>query len=316
VSADLSAAISRAMSENIVAQASRSSPSGNHPVAEAPKPASPPGQKPAVTTPVAPKPAPVVVKPVPAVAKPVAAAAVKPAAPPQAEPIVAQSIAELRKLLDHLQQQDYFARLSLERTKGPMPALKAAFFKLAKIYHPDTVPPDGPEEARKLKADILSLLNEASAVLADDTKGANYLEDLLAREEFGDVDVGAILQAEEDFQRAIVLAKGRRFPDALALIEGCIQVNEKEGEFYAWRGYCKFFGATDKKSALAAALEDQQQALERNPRCVVAWSFKAQFWKLLGDVPKAKEAYNKVLELDPKDIEARRELRLFEQRKQ
>jgi curved DNA-binding protein CbpA len=221
----------------------------------------------------------------------------------------------LHKFLEDLKTKDHYARLKLERVKGLPPMLKSNYFQLAKLYHPDTVPPDGPEEARKVKENILALLNEANAVLSDEAKRNDYFEELVAKEELGDVDVEAILAAEEDFQQAMALAKSRKFADALAIIERCIKVSPKEGEFYAWRGYCRFFGSQDKKTFRDMALEDQAKALSLNPKCVIAYVFTGQIFKLLEDIPRAKAAFTKTLEMDPNNIEAQRELRLFEQRK-
>lgn len=221
----------------------------------------------------------------------------------------------LVKLLDELKKKDLYQRLKLDRTKALPPMLKSNYFQLAKLYHPDTVPPDGPEEARRVKADILALLNEANGILSDEAKRAEYFEELEAKDAVGNLDVVAILAAEEDFQHAIVLAKARKFGDALAIIEKCIKTNAKEGEFYAWRGYCRFFGSNDKRTFKEMALEDQEKALQLNPKCTVAWLFKGQIWKVLEDIPKAKDAFKKTLDMDPGNVDAQRELRLFEQRK-
>jgi len=222
----------------------------------------------------------------------------------------------LRKLRDQLVEKNYFARLNVARSRAAVPGLKANYLQLAKLYHPDTVPPDAPAEARKLKEDILALFNEAHAVLADDRQRQEYVDDLEAREQVGDLDVEAILAAEEDFQHAMLLTKARKYHEALALLETCIARNPKEGEFYAWRGYCRFFGAQDKRALRNPVLEDLLRALELSPRCSVAWLFQGHVFKLLSETALAKQAFQKTLELDPGNVEAQRELRLYEQRKQ
>ena len=229
---------------------------------------------------------------------------------------IATDVPSLRKLRDQLTGKDYFGRLSVVRSRAPIPGLKMTYLQLAKVYHPDTVPPEAPPEARKLKEDILSLFNESFAVLNDERQRLEYIDELEAREQVGDLDVEAILAAEEDFQRATLLTKARKYPEALALLESCISMNPKEGEFYAWRGYCRFFGAQDKRALRNAVLEDLLRALELSPRCTVAWLFQGQVFKLLNETANAKHAFQKTLELEPTNVEAQRELRLYEQRKQ
>ena len=221
----------------------------------------------------------------------------------------------LRKFVAALLEKDLFARLRTTPTRGPIAALKATYIQLAKLFHPDTVPPDAPAEARALKADILSLLNEAYGTLSDDAQRVHYFDELEAKAQVGDLDLEAILNAEEDFQRATMMARARKFIEALALLQKCITINPKEGEFYAWRGYCRFFAAQDKRVQRDPALADLKLALEMNPRCVVAWLFRGHIAKLMDDVVGAKQAYGKTLELDPNNTEAQRELRLFAQRK-
>jgi len=269
----------------------------------------------------------------PAVAKPPAAkspATRPPSTPPLSKPPqrsaptvaplplqwVAADVPSLRKLLEQLNKKDYFGRLNVARSRAAIPALKASYLQLARVYHPDTVPPQAPPEMRKLKEDVLSLFNEAYSALADERRRNEYIDELEAKEQVGDLDVQAILAAEEDFQRATLLTKARKYPEALALLESCISMNPKEGEFYAWRGYCRFFGAQDKRALRNAVLEDLLRALELSPRCTVAWLFQGQVFKLLNETANAKHAFQKTLELEPTNVEAQRELRLYEQRKQ
>jgi tetratricopeptide (TPR) repeat protein len=230
--------------------------------------------------------------------------------------VIASDVPSLRKLRDQLSGKDYFGRLNVVRSRAPVANLKMSYLQLAKVYHPDTVPPEAPAEARKLKEDILSLLNEAYSALNDERQRTDYVDELEAREQVGDLDVEAILAAEEDFQRATLLAKARKYSEALALLETCIARNPKEGEFYAWRGYCRFFGAQDKRALRNAVLEDLLRALELSPKCTVAWLFQGQVFKLLNETNLAKQAFQKTLEMDPTNVEAQRELRLYETRKQ
>ena len=132
--------------------------------------------------------------------------------------------------------------------------------------------------------------------------------------ELDTADIEAILRAEEDFQRAVILIKGNKVRDGLAMIESCIRLNDKEGEFYAWRGYARFLLAQDKKAAFMPAMNDVQKCLKMVARCPPAYLIEANMAKLLGDDETAKKAFKKVLELEPNNIEATRELRLYQQR--
>ncbi len=214
-----------------------------------------------------------------------------------------------------LREKNFFERLGFTKSETAPPQLKVVYFQYAKIYHPDMLPADATPVQRKQREDILALLNEAYGVLSDDARRKDYLEQLAVEESGLDAaDVEGILRAEEDFQRAVVLIRGHKVREGLAMIESCIQLNEKEGEFYAWRGYAKFLLATDKKAAFITAMNDVQKCLKMVARCPPAYLIEANMAKLIGDDEKAKAAFKKVLELEPNNIDATRELRLYQQR--
>ncbi len=263
--------------------------------------AAPPARPAAPVAPAAPRPAPAAARPAPAAARP--------AAPPKPEEDPAVVFARLEK-------QNHFERLGLPRESAQSPQLKGNYFQLAKRWHPDVLGQEASPQRRQLHEDILALLNEAYGVLGDDRARAGYLEELEAKESgVADLDVEAILRAEEDFQKAVILVKAGKLTEGSAMIDACIQLNAKEGEFYAWRGYARFLMSTDKKAALGPALADVRKAISMSPRCAPARLLEGQLHKLTGDVESAKKAFKGCLDLEPGNVDAQRELRLFEQRK-
>jgi curved DNA-binding protein CbpA len=188
--------------------------------------------------------------------------------------------------------------------------VKAAYFGLAKQYHPDTVPPDAPPELGKLKAEVFAALGEAYRVLSEDTSRSNYLSDLKSGG-LDKVDVRAILAAEETFNKGCTLLKNRRYPEALKLFEECIAANPEEGEFYAWRGYARYIVATDRSKAAGEAKKDLNEALRRNPRCAPAHYFSGMIAKMSGDPKAARRHFQSTVDLDANHVDAQRELRML-----
>ena len=105
--------------------------------------------------------------------------------------------------------------------------------------------------------------------------------------------------------------KARKFADALKTLDEAIASNPDEGEYYAWRGYAKFFAATDKKAAHAAAMADINAGLKRNDKVAQAWYFQGHMAKVLGDLTGAKKHFQRCIALKPDHLEAQRELRLM-----
>jgi hypothetical protein len=272
-----------------------------------PKPAAPAGPPKisAAAPAAAPKAAP------PRVAPPVMTAA--PAKPPEpAAPTVSHEVEQkqLEALLATMKTQNLFEVLSLT-DKADAGAVKLAYFKLAKVYHPDTVAPGAPAALGKLKEEIFGKVGEAYRTLTDDKSRADYIEDLKAGGGGAEkVDIAAIFAAEEKFQKGRILVQARKFPEAVKMLDEAITANDGEGEFYAWRGYAKFFTVADKKMGQLEALKDINLGLKKNERCAQAHYFIGNIAKLCGDLPGAAKAFEKCLKLQPDHLDAQREVRM------
>ncbi|HET6982197.1 MAG TPA: DnaJ domain-containing protein, partial [Myxococcaceae bacterium] len=238
---------------------------------------------------------------------------IAPVAPPAPAPRTSPAgfAAELRELqarAERMRKENHFQVLGVPESTDSA-RVKAAYFKLAKVFHPDTVPQEAPPELARVKAEIFAAIGEANRVLADDASRAKYKE-VLASGGQADVDVQAVLQAEETFNKGTALVRARRFVDAVKSFDDAIAANPREGEFYAWRGYARFFTIQDKKVAMVEALRDLNQSLKLNDRCAPAHYFIGQLYKLTGDAATALKHFKRCVTIDPQHVEAQREIRI------
>lgn len=229
-------------------------------------------------------------------------------------PAVSQNVdAEVKRLgevLAKMKTQNHFEVLSLTKDSPPN-AVKVAYFKLAKDYHPDTVPPGSPDSLAKAKADIFARVGDAHRTLSDENLRKEYLAELEAGGGGEKVDVGKFLQADEFFQKGKILMQARKYADAFKMFDDCINIMPDDAEVYAWRGYAKFFTFPDKKLGLVEAMKDITNCLKRNPNIVAAHFHQGMMHRILGDMPTAKKHFNATVKLDPKHIDAQRELRMM-----
>jgi hypothetical protein len=248
----------------------------------------------------------------------------KPSAPAPSAPTAAagaatgpgaEEIPALRQTAATMKGQNLFQRLGLAE-QADAGAAKVAYFKLARLYHPDTLPPGAPQELEKLKAEIFGYIGDAYRTLTDEKARKEYIEQLKSgdtgKEE---VDVVAILQSEERFKRGTVFMKARKYAEAVKIFEEAIQLNAEEPEFHAWRAYARFCAAPDKKAAQPEAFRDLQAAIKKNERCVPAHYFLGVIAKTLGDATGALKHFRKTVELQPDHIDAQREIRMATQKK-
>jgi curved DNA-binding protein CbpA len=220
----------------------------------------------------------------------------------------AAELRELQARAERVRKENHFQQLGLpENTDATR--VKAAYFKLAKQFHPDTVPPEAPAELARVKAEIFAAIGEANRVLADDASRARYKETLASGGQ-ADVDVQAVLAAEDTFNKGTAQVRARRFVEAVKTFDDAIAANPREGEFYAWRGYARFFTIQDKKVAMVEALRDLNQSLKLNERCAPAHYFIGQLYKLTGDAATALKHFKRCVAIDPQHVNAQREIRI------
>jgi curved DNA-binding protein CbpA len=226
-------------------------------------------------------------------------------APPDETP--AQQLGRLQAALDYLGPANHFEALGLTR-KANAAEVKKTFFVLARELHPDTVS-DVTSPLHALKVRLFARINEASQVLGDEAQRKEYEAELDGKA--GAVDVSRIFAAEEKFQRGEIMIRARKYVDGLKLIEEAIQLNDKEAEFFAWRGWAKFLLAKDRQLQHPESVADCKKALALVDRCLPAWLFLANMAKAMGNLKEAERNFKKVIDLDPKHVEALRELRLM-----
>jgi len=280
--------------------ASGAPPAGAAPGAKPPPPVAAAAAKPPPVAAAAAKPPPPA--PRPAVAPPAAAKA----APPPPKP-PALDRASLDALHARLKGADHFAVLGLKRdAQGAQ--LKAAYFQLAKAYHPDAVPGDAPADVRQLCGDVFAKVSEAWSVLGDDAARAAYVAKL-ATGGVGEVDVMNIFQAENLFEAGTLLVKARKYDEALKRFDEAIRLNADEAEFGMWKAWCEFLLSGDPKKKVVAASSAIEVGLKKNPRCAQGYLFLGQMAKLAGDLSLAEKHLKRGLQVAPEHADMQRELK-------
>ncbi|HYY53521.1 MAG TPA: DnaJ domain-containing protein [Myxococcales bacterium] len=265
----------------------------------APRPAAPPVMKAAAPSqPAPPKPA------APAISRPAPTFAQGPA-----NESAEAMLKRLAALWERLSQLDHFEALGMERKSATAAEAKRNFFVLAKELHPDTVTDPAQTELKEVKERLFARINEAAQVIGDDKRRKEYERELDGKAE--NVDVSRIFAAEENFQRAEILIKARKYQEGLELLEQAIQMNPEEAEFFALRGYAKFLVSKDRKQSYEECAADCRKATKMVERCLPAHLYLGHMAKVVGDLKLARKCYSRVVELDEKHVEAQRELRLM-----
>lgn len=219
----------------------------------------------------------------------------------------------IRERARRIDEEDPHATLGL-RSGASLEAARAAYFRLARLWHPDKIPEEL-AEVRSECSHVFFRLGEAHRTLTD--VSARFSVDALVGPEavaandsvrpppaprvtLRDID-GAL--ARNDLAAAAEAAHtltstGAAGPDARAVLAWC----------------AAGAGAITEPQALATALAALDKVLTGDPDCVRALFYRGQVLKRLGRVELAIRDYRKAVRLDPRHVDAQREMRIHEMR--
>jgi curved DNA-binding protein CbpA len=193
---------------------------------------------------------------------------------------------------------------------APTSAIAAAYFQLAKRWHPDRLDAEH-ADLRELAIKIFARIGEANQTLSDPERRKQY--DELLKQGAGGAEeqeqVQRLVRAATSFQKAQVLLRRNNLAGAEEAARSALADAPDEADHFAlvaWLDSMKP-GADLEKSLRelnrAAKLEDA------NLR--VRW-YRGQVLKRLGRGRQAIEDFRLIVERDPRHVDAQRELRLFE----
>jgi curved DNA-binding protein CbpA len=273
----------------------------------------------------------VVVKPVPAptasrpeqtapATKPVAPPTPKAAAKPVPAPLPATASAdalafvdEIRKKADVIDSQNYYQILGVKQ-EVETAEISAAFFQLAKKWHPDRL---GPEfgDVRGLALSIFARMNEAHQVLTDEERRGQYnsVVDSGGGSAEDQEAVQKVMRAVTEYQKAEVLYKKRSLESAEICARRAMEDDPEQADYVAMYATIASERRGDgRMDDLIAVLDG---AIRREPQNERARFARAQIYKRMNRMDVAIKDFRWVAEQNPRNLDAVRELRLYQMRR-
>jgi curved DNA-binding protein CbpA len=191
----------------------------------------------------------------------------------------------------------------------------ARYMTLAKLHHPDRLRPGAAQvlvDARRQMFAAVQAAYEATQT-ADKRQTIEQLAALGVNNPAEEqAMVRAVLEAETLFKKAEILARVRKYSEALELLEQALLRKPDDIEFRVHRAYFRHMA---RRAEAEPTLSEILTELKKQPALATGHLFVARLSKSLGKVEQAQKAYKKVLELDPRNHEAESELRLASMRK-
>ncbi|MES1173969.1 MAG: DnaJ domain-containing protein [Myxococcales bacterium] len=207
---------------------------------------------------------------------------------------------------------DYYELLGVAPDAIPS-VIQAAFFQLAKKWHPDRLGPDL-AEVRDLATKVFARMSEAHQVLSDANRRKEY--DDLRKDGAGGAEeqeqVQRVLRAATAFQKAEVLMKRNNNLAALEEARRALELDPSQADYIALLAWVESSQLNANLEEILARIEKAQRMEPNNTR--IRW-YRGSILKRLGKNGKAVGDFRFIVENDPRHVDAQREIRLYEMRK-
>ena len=246
-------------------------------------------------------------------AGPVATAPPMAPKPPPLTPEAAAFIEEIRSVADSISSKNYYEILEVDQD-APSTAISAAFFRLAKKWHPDRL---GPEfaEVKDLAVSVFSRMSESHQALTDEERRRQYDEVVKAGggSAADQEAVQKVMRAITEYQKAEVLYKKRSLESAELCARRAMEDDPEQSDYVALYATIASERRGDGRMDDLIALLDG--AIRREPQNERARFARARIYKRMNRMDVAIKDFRWVAEQNPNNLDAVREVRLYRMRR-
>jgi tetratricopeptide (TPR) repeat protein len=224
--------------------------------------------------------------------------------------------AELAEIASRMRGRDHFAVLGVPKSATD-DQIREAYFALAKRTHPDRF--SGASDAvRRVAEEVFAVISQAYETLGHRDRRNEYLRAQQTRDrDRADIEEGErALKAELAFQKGIALLRKKAHTQAAEHFSEAVQNYPDEGEYHAYYGWALWLADPQAHGRSELARAHILRGRKLAPSSDKPYLFLGKLSKAEGKDAVAEKMFQKVIELDPDCVDAIRELRLIDMRRQ
>lgn len=205
--------------------------------------------------------------------------------------------------------------LDLARDATPEEA-QASFFSLAKKWHPDRLPSElGP--VRDACSRVFARMSEAHSTLTDSERYSRYMR--LLAEGSGSPEmqetVAKVVEAATDFQKAEVCFKRQDYAQAEVLCQKAAKADPTQPDYLAMLAWLiSLKPESQSAEKVAECIQMLDRAVAMSDRCERGYFWRGMLHKRVGRADAAIRDFRRAYDLNPRNIDAAREVRLHNMR--
>lgn len=187
-------------------------------------------------------------------------------------------------------------------------AIKKAYFASSRDFHPDSFAGLQLGSAQQQLETVFATIQEAYAVLTDPNKRGEYEAKIKLEQGGGSSDIGAIFAAESDFNRIKKLVERGELAGAHKLIGKVVAIMASSEEACGYKLFLDWWTVKNVTTA-PQVVKDLGELLKLAPAAHALSEFQGWVQLETGNVQKARSAFKRVLDVEPRNAGAERGLR-------
>jgi tetratricopeptide (TPR) repeat protein len=195
--------------------------------------------------------------------------------------------------------------------------VSTAFLRAARQFHPDRLAGGRLQDLQPAAERILARINEAAMVLGNPARRSEYVTSMAMGFKNSQTSLPTVLEGENQFIQGEAHLKKGEYAKAIAFFTAAVQGNPSEPQYRAYLAWSRFEDPMARKDSLATeTLHTLETVLKDRPKFARGYYWLGLVWKFLNESDRAAQAFRMASAIDTSLIDASRELRLIEMRKQ
>jgi tetratricopeptide (TPR) repeat protein len=235
--------------------------------------------------------------------------------PPGLSPELTARWKEITERASTIDRADYFSMLDVAKDTT-VEEIESAYFALAKVWHPDRLPAEL-APIRDACSRVFGRMSEARATLTDAKQRERYLK--LVAEGSGSPEtqetVARVVEASTHFQKADICFKRNDMAQAEEFCRRAIELDDTQPDYLAMLAWLIALKPESQGGdATMQCIRMLDKAVAMSAHCEKAFFWRGMLYKRLGKAELASRDFKKSAELNPRNIDAVREVRLHTMR--
>lgn len=222
----------------------------------------------------------------------------------------------LNRFYEKIKDKNHFEVLGVDQNCKDID-IKKSYYSISKVYHPDLYESTPDKKLRSLANEVFCQISSAYEVLSDKKSRKEYADRLNRGDLEGDLTMASrILLAEMEFRKGQAYLRANNFDGAFKCFQTAVDMNPKEAEFYVYLGWSMYNKPGKTSEDAARGREHVAKGISINPRIAMAYYFLGFIYRVEGNLDAALKEFDRALRYNPNLVEALREIRLINIRKE